>query len=146
MPETRTVRDAADVPPTGHSTSILVFDGDNPILDALIGCQGRVVYTEEDVEAAANRIPERVTTDCLCGRRYHHMRSFDERKDIARATITEAGGVVADEVMMHAVDTADGDNGSIRWLNSPDPDEEWSFTDLLPGDKLYIDRAKEDSE
>ena len=132
MSETRIVRDAADAPPTGHSTSILVFDGDNPILDALIGCRGRVVYTAEDVEAAGEAVKDGVTVH------------FDEVGDIthvtydvdaiARAAITAAGGVVADE-------------GPLRLQEYPEPQTvlvDGGLIELGTGDTLYIVRAKEE--
>ena len=129
MPDTpRTVRECADDADCEGNYS---FDGDAPILNALIGAQGRVVYTEEDVEAAANRIPERVTTDCLCGRRYHHMPSFDERKDIARAAITAAGGVVADKVY------------ACREWEASIQREDGALLLLGRGDIVYIVRAEE---
>ena len=90
MPDTRTVRDAADAPPTGHSTSILVFDGDNPILDALIGAQGRVVYTEESLLAAGHAYEDAHKAA---------LNTNDYEAGLiagARAVLTEAGGVVAE--------------------------------------------------
>lgn len=146
--EPRTVRDVL----LQHHAEIELrddhVDGDlhalKPFLDALIGCNGKVVFTAEDVERAANSVPAQHTIDCSCGRKHHHFWSFDERKAIARAAITAASGVVCDEAMVQVVDAIDGDDGSVRWLDSTDPDEEWSFTKLRPGDKLYIVRVKED--
>ena len=130
MPETRTVRDAADVPPTGHNTSILVFDGDNPILDALIGCQGRVVYTEENLLAAGHAYEDA------------HRAALDTNDYEAgliagaRAAITAAGGVVADEVVEIA-----NEDGHIQHTAHKD-DAEYSYIDVAPGDKLYITREE----
>ena len=131
MPETRTVRDAADAPPTGHCTSILVFDGDNPILDALIGCQGRVVYTEESLLAAGHAYEDA------------HRAALDTNDYEAgliagaRAAITAAGGVVADEVV-----EVDRDEARVR---VGDAEGSW-LEEFFDGDKLYIVRAKENSE
>ena len=126
MPETRTVRDAADVPPTGHSTSILVFDGDNPILDALVGCEGRVVYTEESLLAAGHAYEDA------------HRAALDTNDYEAgliagaRAAITAAGGVVADEV----VEVMLGRTVTVR-VGAGILDMK-----LAPSDILYIVRAK----
>ena len=121
------------------------------ILDALIGCQGKVVYTAKDVERVAKVHYEAVAKKYGGELGWEYVNTSErlrEQRDwlleTARAALTAAGGVVADEVMTQAVDMVDGDNGSVRWLNSTGPNEEWSFLDLRPGDKLYIVRAKEE--
>ena len=132
--EPRTVREAGY---TGLTTlkGLVAFDDRNPILDALIGAQGRVVYTAEDVEAAANHIPERTMIDCgQYGSRHTTFRSWSERKDIARAAITAAGGVVADEVVV--VD------GEIRFRAHPVTNGKYAA--LGKGDTIHITRAKEE--
>ena len=126
--EPRTVRDAGH---TGLATlkGLVAFGLGNPILDALIGAQGRVVYTAEDVERAVDALRQGIETVVW------------DSGEVVRKILTAAGGVVVDKVMTQAVDMVDGDNGSVRWLNSTGPNEEWSFLDLRPGDKLYIVRA-----
>ena len=113
-----------------------------PVLDALIGAQGRVVYTAEDVERAAKvaRLVSWGENGFRAGLPWEELDESERNawRQVAHAALAAAGGVVVDEVITQA----DGDNGSIRWLNSTDPDEEWSFTDLHPGDRIHITRAK----
>ena len=143
MPDTRTVRDAADAPPTGHSTSILVFDGDNPILDALIGAQGRVVYTEEDVEAAGKAFWEQtryLRVDKLNDVVWEELspRRRIELCEEAQAILTAAGGVVAEEVRTFA----GYEKASLKVTK---PREVVGIPlKVHPGDILYIVRAKEE--
>ena len=102
----------------------------NRILDALIGCQGRVVYTEESLLAAGHAYEDA------------HRAALDTNDYEAgliagaRAALTAAGGVVADEVVeaterQRVMGTTTG-GGSASWT--------WH---IRPGDKLYIVRAKE---
>jgi hypothetical protein len=102
------------------------------------------VVTEEGLLAAANCIPEVTTSDCLCGRRHHHRRSFGERKAIARAALEAAGITVCNEVV--EVSNDDGDpcpKSIIFWVPG---DEEYSVLDMCFGDRIYIVRADTSTE
>ena len=70
-------------------------------LDALIGCQGRVVYTEEDVEAVRAALAPFIYGKEFADLEFLDSDSVGENKllPMARAAITAAGGVVADEVV-----------------------------------------------
>jgi len=111
------------------------------ILDALIGCQGRVVYTEEDVEAAAKTIVARQSRQTAV---MWWMLTDDEKREVintARETLTTAGGVVADEVV-------ECGNGEAMAVHAGDGERSVMDTPcvalLRPGDILYIVRAKEE--
>ena len=71
------------------------------ILDALIGAQGRVVYTEEDVEAVRAALAPFIYGKEFADLEFLDSDSVGENKllPMARAAITAAGGVVADEVV-----------------------------------------------
>ena len=131
--EPRTVREAGY---TGLTTlkGLVAFDDRNPILDALIGAQGRVVYTAEDVERCttavgvelikvASQVGETMTFDVT-------NESLEQKcSRIACAAITAAGGVVTDEV----VEVACPSMSDALWVTD---------TRMLnDGDKLYIVRA-----
>ena len=97
--------------------------------DALIGAQGRVVYTEEDVETAAIAGYEEEFSEIAWEDANEVVQDVARR--IARAAITAAGGVVADKVLesefSHDIYEVDNDH----------------LVEIDPGDKLYIVRAKE---
>lgn len=108
------------------------------ILDALIGAQGRVVYTAKDVAAAAKVVcrecPMR-DRDCV------FLNEGEESKcgyspDIARAVITAAGGVVADKVV--EVDGVSEARVGVRNAKG------WSVEKFSDGDKLYVVRPKKE--
>ena len=125
MPDTpRTVRewmdglDVADgIPLAGYFPEAF--------LDALIGCQDRVVYTAEDVEAAVDAVARVRFDPERAGR---HM--SDYLRAVTVTAITAAGGVVADEVVEIG-----------HYLSIPLAD---GSVHADPGDILYIVRAKEE--
>ena len=102
-----------------------------PVLGALIGAQGRVVYTAEDVERAA------APFCALCPGCEPHARlgvtGCKEALAIARLAITAAGGVVADEVVEARCGHALGYDD----IHCVSP-----VVRVHDGDKLYIARAK----
>ena len=102
------------------------------LLDALIGAQGRVVYTEETLLAAGQAYEEA------------HRAALDTNDYEAgliagaRAAITAAGGVVADKVRTFAVH----EKASLKVTK---PREVVRIPlKVHPGDILYIVRAKEE--
>ena len=94
---------------------------------------GDKLYTEEDVEAAAKAAAE------AHGFVWHGLSSVKRDTWLAaqRAAITAAGGVVADEVV-----EVDRDEARVR---VGDAEGSW-LEEFFDGDKLYIVRAKENSE
>ena len=96
--------------------------------DALIGAQGRVVYTEEDVERCEE----------AAGLAWVHGKSIQE---MTRAVLTAAGGVVANKVV-EVRDYCETDISVPSFDANGDPD----YIRIYGGDTLYIVRAKEDSE
>ena len=98
--------------------------------DSLIGAQGRVVYTKEDVERAAAVY---CTADAdETGIEFDLLWRDDKPRYliIARKAITAAGGVVADEVVEVG-----------HYLSIPLAD---GSVHADPGDILYTVRAKEE--
>lgn len=162
MSETKTVRIVFDGPPSHESGRFVEVEDDEGAsisigewVERPDGCWelqlpiipgANAVVTPEGLEAAAKAIRERarvflgVENDSEWDELHASIRST--WCAVARDAFEDAGIVVANEVMTQVVDMVDGDNGSIRWLNSTDADEEWSFTELNPGDKLYIVRKK----
>ena len=133
MPDTpRTVRDRYEYtdPMEDGAEEAVCFYPNNPILDALIGCQGRVVYTEEDVERCEEAVRRNVLV--ATGGRVHL--ATKHCRGIVRAAITAAGGVVADEVV---------EVGELR-KDCPVPSDGEPLRMCSDGDKLYIVRAKEE--
>ena len=103
------------------------------ILNALIGAQGRVVYTEEDVEAMGKAISQEL--GMMVQRGIPEAEGFPL---IARAAITAAGGVVADKVRTFAMHEK-------ATLKVTKPREVVRIPlGVHPDDKLYIVRAKEE--
>ena len=128
--EPRTVREA------GHTgvatlTGLVAFADGNPIHDALIGAQGRVIYTVEDVERAITTLNEWLAG---CG---FDVSEYDLRH-ATRAVITAAGGVVVDEFW--EVDCP----ATIKIRDEDKSHTKLLMYGLLPGDKLYIERAEEE--
>ena len=105
------------------------------LLDALIGCQGRVVYTAEDVERAAKALADAESMR-ECGKP-RLPGAYVFFLDDARAALTAAGGVVVDEVWRDFTVVEAGIKG---------PDGQYvPLPDVLDdGDKLYIERAEEE--
>ena len=104
MPDTpRTVGDAynkgidAD---SARGSAVYVFLRDYG--DALIGCQGRVVYTAEDVEVVRAALAPFIYGKEFADLEFLDSDSVGENKllPMARAAITAAGGVVAEEVVV----------------------------------------------
>ena len=131
MPETpRTVGERAtelfeEYPGTPWEECVYAAAQKLGVMDALIGCQGRVVYTEESLLAAGHAYEDA------------HRAALDTNDYEAgliagtRAAITAAGGVVADEVVVNALHVGLG--------TLPD-----GSTEVHEGDILYIVRAKEE--
>ena len=110
------------------------------ILDALIGCQGRVVYTEEDVEAVRAALAPFIYGKEFADLEFLDSDSVGENKllPMARAAITAAGGVVAEEVRTFA----GYEKASLKVTK---PREVVGIPlKVHPGDILYIVRAKEE--
>ena len=143
MPDTRTVRERAtelfeEYPGTPWEECVYAAAQKLGVMDALIGCQGRVVYTEEDVDAAAKVLvrtghqgvaPEIAD---LWEKTSDYVRDFWRKRVIE--IITAAGGVVADE-------------GPLRLQEYPEPQTvlvDGGLIELGTGDILYIVRAKEE--
>ena len=107
-----------------------------PVLGALIGAQGRVVYTAEDVERAAKALADAESMR-ECGKP-RLPGAYVFFLDDARAAITAAGGVVCEEFW--EVDCL----ATIKIRDEDKPKTKLVMYGLLPGDKLYIVRAKEE--
>ena len=111
--------------------------------DALIGCQGRVVYTAEDVEAAGKAFWEQtryLRVDKLNDVVWEELspRRRIELCEEAQAILTAAGGVVAEEVRTFA----GYEKASLKVTK---PREVVGIPlKVHPGDILYIVRAKEE--
>ena len=152
MPETRTVRDErCGLLPIRSKTAVknnVVFAQNAPILDALIGAQGRVVYTEEDVEAAARAAWKYQTrfnpTEHRCEWEELEPTSRAVWRSSTRAAITAAGGVVADEVMEVECSSRLTDGTYDVRPVGVSGGGQWLTVGFRDGDKLYIVRAKEE--
>ena len=115
------------------------------ILDALIGCQGKVVYTAKDVERVAKVHYEAVAKKYGGELGWEYVNTSErlrEQRDwlleTARAALTAAGGVVADEV----VEVRDYCETDIS-VPSSDANGDPDYIRIYGDDKLYIVRAKE---
>ena len=104
-------------------------------LDALIGCQGRVVYTAEDVEAVRAAMAPYLYGEAFADLEFLDHIGEEKLLAMARAAITAAGGVVADGVGYVSKE------GS---LGCRDREGRHDVLPLLRGDILYIVRAKEE--
>ena len=101
----------------------------DPILDALVGCQGRVIYTAEDVAAAAKAAYiEFLPTGPMLPWRKLGSDDRAEWCELARAAITAAGGVVVDEVVELT--------GPLLWVK-----QNSEVVEMNDGDILYIQRV-----
>ena len=152
MPDTpRTVREWMDGLNVADGIPLAGYFPD-AFLGALIGAQGRVVYTAEDVERAAVAAVAAASGLDETGAEWDELmegmwnESYDEAverfKKVARAAITAAGGVVADEstkIVSNRVVVE-----LTRVISSDDSDDATTCTELHRGDKLYIVRAKEE--
>ena len=133
MPDTpRTVREWMDGLNVADGIPLAGYFPD-AFLDALIGAQGRVVYTEEDVERGAVALcdyHDEVAPVDANGRSWPRL--TDDSKGLyqkqARAAITAAGGVVVDEVVELT--------GPLLWVK-----QNSEVVEMNDGDKLYIKRG-----
>ena len=123
MPEAKTIQELYNAKVEKHdgAVAMTIFSFLGEVGSALIGAQGRVVYTEEDVERCEE----------AAGLTWVHGKSIQE---MTRAVITAAGGVVADEVV--EVDEDIGETAVLACVRTT--------TVVAGGDKLYIVRAKEE--
>ena len=96
----------------------------DPILDALVGCQGKVIYTAEDVERAEKAVQHEVVRKLLG----EADPSEDYSARLTRAAITAAGGVVVDEVVELT--------GPLLWVK-----QNSEVVEMNDGDILYIQRV-----
>ena len=139
MPDTRTVRERAtelfeEYPGTPWEECVYAAAQKLGVMDALIGCQGRVVYTAEDVEAARLALAPFLYGEDFADLEFLDHVGEDKLLPMARAFITAAGGVVADE-------------GPLRLQEYPEPQTvlvDGGLIELGTGDILYIVRAKEE--
>ena len=141
MPDTRTVRERAtelfeEYPGTPWEECVYAAAQKLGVMDALIGCQGRVVYTAEDVEAVRAAMAPYLYGEAFADLEFLDHIGEEKLLAMARVAITAAGGVVVDEVVKEHGDSPI----YLGWTSA----ERTETVTAESGDILYIVRAKEE--